>query len=193
MKLIRLSLASLLAASTLFAGNYSLDTSHSSVGFKVKHLMISNVKGNFGTFDGKFEYDEKSKTLKSLEGTVKADSINTDNSKRDEHLKSADFFDVAKFPEITFSLTKVDGDKATGKLTMHGVTKEVTLELENNGAIQDPWGNTRVGLALSGKINRYDFGLKYNKVLEAGGLTIGEEVKLEIELEGIMQKEEPKK
>ncbi|MBN2824159.1 MAG: polyisoprenoid-binding protein [Campylobacterales bacterium] len=183
-----ITLLSMLLATSLWAGNYTVDASHSSVGFKIKHLMISNVKGSFDKFDGKFEYDEKSKTLKSLEGNVDVNSINTANAKRDAHLKNEDFFDVAKYPAITFKLTKVEGDKAIGVLTMHGVSKEITLELENNGLVQDPWGNTRLGLSLSGKINRYDFGLKYNKVLEAGGLTIGEEVKLEIELQGIQDK-----
>lgn len=188
MKLLKTTLLSLITASTLWSGNYTIDASHSSVGFKIKHLMISNVKGSFDQFDGKFEYDEKSKTLTSLEGSVDVNSINTANAKRDAHLKNEDFFDVVKYPNITFKLIKLQGDKATGKLTMHGVSKEITLELENNGMVKDPWGNTRVGLTLTGKINRYDFGLKYNKVLEAGGLTIGEEVKLEVEIEGILDK-----
>jgi len=189
MKLIKTVLVSLVVASTLWAGNYTIDASHSSVGFKVKHMMVSNVKGSFDAFDGKFEYDQKSKTLKSLEGNIDVASINTANPKRDAHLKNEDFFDTQKHPKITFKLTKVEGDKATGTLTMHGVTKEVALEIETSDAVIDPWGNTRVGIAMSGKINRYDFGLKYNAVLEAGGLTIGEEVKLDIELEGIEDKE----
>lgn len=188
MKLIKLTLASLLAAGTLFAGTYKVDTSHSYVGFKVKHMMISNVKGKFNTFNGSFEYDENTKTLKSLTGTVDVVSINTENKKRDDHLRSSDFFAADKFPTITFKLDKVDGDTAYGKLTMRGVTKDVKLELENNGMVKDPWGNTRVGLTLSGKVNRYDYGIKYNSLLEAGGVTIGENVKLEIEIEGILAK-----
>lgn len=187
MKRLTLWVALLLSAS-LWAGNYTVDASHSNVGFKIKHLMISNVKGGFDKFEGVFEYDEKSKTLKSMEGNISVDSINTANAKRDAHLKNEDFFDAVKYPTIAFKLTKVEGDKATGTLTMHGVTKEITLELENNGVIQDPWGNTRVGLSFSGTLDRTDFGLKYNKALEAGGLTIGKKVKLEIELQGIMQK-----
>jgi len=187
MKLLT-SLMALSLSTWLWAGNYTVDASHSSVGFKIKHLMISNVKGGFDRFEGLFEYDEKSKTLKSMEGNISVDSINTANTKRDAHLKNEDFFDVTKYPHIAFKLTKVEADKATGVLTMHGVSKEIALELQNNGVIQDPWGNTRVGLSLSGRLNRTDFGLKYNKVLEAGGLTIGEEVKLEIELEGILDK-----
>lgn len=188
MKLIRLTIASMITASTLFAGTYNLDISHSSVGFKVKHMMISNVKGTFDKFKGSFEYDEKTKTLKSLIGIIETSSINTANEKRDKHLKSAEFFDVKKYPNIKFILDRVDGDDAYGKLIMHGVTKDIKLELENNGMVKDPWGNTRVGLALSGKIVRKDFGLTYNSVLEAGGVLIGDTVKLEIEIEGILKK-----
>lgn len=188
MKLFKLGLASIVAAGALFAGTYNIDKSHSHVGFKVKHMMISNVKGSFDTFSGSFEYDEKSKTLKSLKGDIDASSINTANEKRDGHLKSPDLFDVAKYPAITFTLDKIKGDYAYGKLTMHGVTKDVKLDFENNGMVKDPWGNTRVGLALSGKINRKDYGISWNKVLEAGGVAVGESVKLDIELEGVLAK-----
>jgi polyisoprenoid-binding protein YceI len=188
MKLIKLTMVSVITASALFAGTYNVDKSHSNVGFKVKHMMISNVKGTFDKFNGSFEYDEKTNTLKSLVGTVDTSSINTANEKRDKHLKSSDFFDVKKYPEIKFILDKIDGEIAYGKLMMHGITKDITLELENNGTVKDPWGNIRVGLALSGKIVRKDFGLTYNSVLEAGGVTIGDTVKLEIEIEGILQK-----
>lgn len=188
MKLIKLSLASLLAAGALYAGNYNIDKAHSNVGFKVRHMMISNVSGKFDSFTGTIVYDEKTKTLKTLTGKIDASSINTDNKKRDAHLKDTDFFDVKKYPNITFELTKVDGDDAYGKLTMHGVTKEVKLDFENNGTVKDPWGNQRLGLSLSGKINRLDYGLKYNSILEAGGVAVGETVKLDIEIEGILAK-----
>ena len=188
MKLVRLGLASILATGALYAGIYKVDTSHSNVGFKVKHMMISNVTGKFDKFNGSFEYDEKTKTLKSLNGTIEVASINTENEKRDGHLKSADFFDAKKHPELTFKLDKVEDDKAYGVLTMRGVSKNVVLDFENNGSIQDPWGNTRVGLAISGKVNRMDYGLKYNSILEAGGVAVGEKVKLDIELEGILAK-----
>jgi polyisoprenoid-binding protein YceI len=188
MKTLLLGLASLLATVTLFGGNYNVDAEHTSVAFKVKHLMISNVKGSFDKFSGNFEYDEKTKQLKALHGTIEAASINTANVKRDGHLKSKDFFDVSKYPTITFTLTKVDGEYAYGDLSMHGVTKNIKLELENNGMVKDPWGNMRVGLALSGKINRKDFGLTYNSLLEAGGVAIGDSVKMEIEIEGVLQK-----
>lgn len=188
MKVFKLGLLSVFVAGSLFAGTYNVDASHSHVGFKVKHMMISNVKGQFDTFNGSIEYDEASNTFKGIKGTVETASINTANEKRDNHLRSADLFDAQKYPQITYTLNKVEGDKAYGTLNIKGVSKEVVMELENNGAIKDPWGNQRVGLALSGKINRKDFGVSWNQVLEAGGVAVGEEVKLEIELEGILAK-----
>ncbi len=188
MKFLKLGLASLVASSALFAGTYNVDASHSNVGFKVKHLMISNVSGKFDKFSGKFEYDEKTKTLKGLAGEVSVASINTEDAKRDAHLKSADFFDEVNNPTLTYKLDKVEGNTAYGKLTIRGVTKDVKLDLENNGTAIDPWGNTRVALALTGKINRTDFGLNWNKALEAGGVLVDETVKLDIEIEGILAK-----
>lgn len=175
-----------LGSASLFAGNYNVDTSHSNVSFKVKHMMISEVTGHFDTFEGSFNYDEKTKSLKSLNGKIDVNSINTSNEKRDSHLKSADLFDVQKYPKITFALDSVKGDKAYGKLTLHGITKNVILTLENNGGIKDPWGNTRVGLGLSGQLNRKDYGITWNTALEAGGVAVGENVKLDIQLEGIL-------
>ena len=189
MKLVKLSIASILAAGALFGATFNVDKSHSNIGFKVKHMMISNVKGQFDNFKGSFEYDEKTNTLKSLKGSVEVSSINTANEKRDNHLKESDFFAASEFPQITFVLSKVDGDKAFGKLTMRGVTKDVELELETSGrTIKDPRGNTRVGLTLEGEVNRFDYGIKYNSILEAGGVAVGEKVKLAIEIEGIMAK-----
>lgn len=188
MKFLKLGLASVIASSALFAGTYNVDASHSNVGFKVKHMMISNVVGKFDKFDGTFEYDEKTKTLKSLVGNIDVSSINTENEKRDAHLKDSDFFAAKDFNNIKFELAKIEGHKVFGKLTIRGITKDVELDFENNGTVKDPWGNTRVGLALSGKINRMDYGLKYNKVLEAGGVAVDEIVKLDIQLEGILAK-----
>ncbi|NVJ54488.1 MAG: polyisoprenoid-binding protein [Campylobacteraceae bacterium] len=187
-KLVKLGLASVLTASALFGGTYNVDKSHSTVGFKVKHMMISSVRGTFDNFSGSFEYDEKTKTLKSLNGTVDVKSVNTANEKRDKHLKESDFFAADKYPQIVFKLDKVEDDKAYGKLTMRGVTKDVVLDVEVNGTIKDPWGNVRTGLVLEGKINRMDYGIKYNSVLEAGGVAVGEKVKLIVELEGILEK-----
>ncbi|RBQ28583.1 YceI family protein [Aliarcobacter vitoriensis] len=188
MKFLKLALVSVVTSSALFAGTYDVDASHSNVGFKVKHLMISNVSGKFDDFSGKFEYDEKTKKLKSLEGKVNVSSINTEDEKRDAHLKAADFFDEANHPTLTFKLDKVEKDVAYGKLTIRGITKDVKLDLENNGTAVDPWGNKRVGLALSGKINRTDFGLNWNKALETGGVLVDETVKINVEVEGILAK-----
>jgi len=185
---IKLGLTSILLASSLFAGTFNVDTVHSNVAFKVKHMMISNVTGEFDTFSGSFDYDEKSKKLNSLQGVVEVDSINTDNVKRDGHLKSPDFFDAASFPKITYTITKVIGDEAHGEITIHGITKKLVLELENNGMVKDPWGNTRVGIELNGSLSRKDFGLKWNNLLEAGGAIVGDKIKLTIELEGILSK-----
>jgi len=182
-------LATLLGAGSLFGGTYNVDPVHSNVAFKVRHMMISNVKGQFDKFSGSFVYDEKTKTLKSLTGKVDVKSVNTQNSMRDDDLRSSNFFDVAKYPTMTFKLTKVVGNTAYGKLTIHGVTKEVKMELDLSGqTITDPWGNRRTGLSLSGKINRKNFGLKYNKLLEAGGIVVGDKVKISVELEGILAK-----
>jgi len=186
MKLIKLGLTSILAGGALLAGTYNVDADHSHIGFKVRHMMISNVNGKFDKFSGTFEYDEKTKTLKSLNGTVEVKSINTENVKRDDHLRTSDFFAAAEYPKMTFVLVRVEGDMAYGKLTMRGVSKDVAFEFENNGMVKDPWGNTRVGLALSGKVNRFDYGIKYNEILEAGGVAVGETVKINVDLEGIL-------
>lgn len=188
MKIKTLLAASLLAGTALFAGNYTVDPAHSSADFSVKHAMISTVKGNFSTFSGTFIYDEATKTLKSLNGTIDASTINTGIKDRDTHLRSADLFDVAKFPTITFALDEIKGDKAYGKLTIKGITKPVILAFENGGSATDPYGNKRVGLGLSGKIKRSDFGITWNAALETGGVVVGEEVKIDVALEGILQK-----
>ncbi len=188
MKLIKLGIASLLTTGALYAGTYNVDVSHSNVGFKVKHLMISNVTGNFDKFNGSFEYDEKSGKVTSVNGVVDVASINTDNEKRDGHLKSTDFFDAEKYPTITFKVDKIDGNKAYGKFTMRGVTKDVAFDIENTGTITDPWGNKRVGVEISGKVNRKDYGVNWNKALEAGGVVVDENVKIIVELEGIEAK-----
>ncbi len=188
MKIKTLLATSLLAGTALFAGNYTVDPAHSSADFSVKHAMISTVKGNFTKFNGVFEYDEATKTLKSLTGTIDAASINTGIEKRDTHLRSAELFDVAKYPTITFTLDSIKDDKAYGKLTMKGVTKPVVLNFENGGMATDPYGNKRVGMELTGKIKRSDFGITWNAALETGGVVVGEEVKLDVALEGILQK-----
>ncbi len=185
MSIKKILVAGLFSAVSLFAGNYNIDKSHSSVSFKVKHMMISNVKGDFSEFDGKFEYDEKTNTLKQLDGVIEVKSINTDNKKRDDHLRADDMFNASKYPLITFKLTKIDGDEAYGDFTMKGVTKNIKLDYEAGGTIVNPWGKKIAGFSLSGKIKRSDFGLTWNKALEAGGVAVSDTVRLEIDVEGV--------
>ena len=188
------ALVMLLALGTLslYAGKYSLDLSHSQVGFSVKHMMISKVPGKFDIYEGEVEFDEKTMQFTKLKGIIDADSVNTDNERRDDHLRNPDFFDVEKHPEIIFEMTGYKGDgeegKMDGTLTIRGITKEVTLDVEIGGVITDPWGNKRLGFSLEGKIDRQDFDLKWNKMLETGGLVVGDKVKLQIEIEAIERK-----
>lgn len=167
---------------------WNLDTTHSAAEFAVKHLMISTVKGRFNTFTGTGETNADG-TLKSAELSIDVSSINTNVDARDNHLRSPDFFDAAKFPQITFRSTKIEQKGTditiTGDLTMRGVTKPVTLKGELTAAVTDPWGNQRSALAVSSKINRKDWGLNWNQALEAGGWAVGEDVKLNVEFEAV--------
>jgi polyisoprenoid-binding protein YceI len=177
-----------------FAAKYKLDKAHSEVGFKIKHLAISTVKGKFKDFNGSFEFDDKTGKLENLKATMDAASIDTNEPKRDEHLRSPDFFDAKKYPTIEFVATKVEnsGTKPTkvhGNLTMHGVTKPVTLDVDYKGVAKDPWGNYRTAFEATGKVNRKDFGLKWNKTLETGGLLVGDEVQIEIAGEATQENE----
>ncbi len=181
--------ASVLCAS-VFAGDYALDNSHSSVGFSVKHLMVSNVKGKFNAFEGGFSFDEKTNKIIKFEGVVDTASVDTDIQKRDDHLRSADFFDAAKYPKMKFVMTKFTPLKAgkakiAGELTIKSTTKPIVFDAEVSKAVQDMAGDTRVGISLSSKINRKDFGLNWNKTLEAGGFVVGDEIKISVELEGV--------
>lgn len=174
---------------SLFAGSYTPDLAHSQVGFSVKHMMVSKVPGKFDRYEGTVEFDEKAMRFTKLTATIDAASINTDNERRDNHLRSADFFDVANHPDITFEMTAYRGDAEggtmEGRLTIRGVTKPVTLDVEIGGLVTDPWGNRRLGFSLGGKINRQDFGLSWNKLLETGGVVVGDSVKLIIDIEAI--------
>ncbi len=167
------------------AALYKVDPSHSMVGFKVKHMMISTVTGKFNNFNG--TYDLEKGVFKSLNGSIKADSIDTGIAKRDDHLRAPDFFDTAKFGDITFVMTGATKSKMTGNLTIRGITKKVVLDIEMGGIVQDPWGNQRSGFVLNGKINRKDFGLNWSKAMESGGVVVADEVKLLIEIEGIAE------
>lgn len=181
-----LALPALAAAET-----WSIDADHSSVGFTVRHMMVSNVKGSFGTFSGTVEVDEKDSAGSKVSVTIDAASINTGVAKRDEHLRSADFFDTARYPTVTYVSKKVEKSgkdrlKVYGDLTLRGVTRQVVLDVEGpSAAHRDPWGKTRRGASATATINRRDFGLTWNKVIEAGGVLVGDEVKIILEMEFI--------
>lgn len=185
------SLVALAAFSIASAATYDLDMSHSSVGFTVKHMGISNVKGEFKEFTGSYTLDDKTGALTKLTGEVVINSVDTGVEKRDNHLRSPDFFDIAKYPKMTFVMTK-NGMKnktgrITGNLTIHGITRPVVLVGSVAGPAVDPWGNTKSAITLAGTIKREDFGLMWNKTLEAGGFLVGNDVKIDIELEGNAQ------
>ena len=171
------------------ASEYTIDNSHTNVGFSVKHMMITNVKGDFKTYDATIDFDKDKKTFKVLKASIDTASIDTENEKRDEHLKSDDFFNSTKFPKMTFEMTsyKADGNegKMDGNLTIRGITKPITLKIEDISTIKDFKGQNRVGFSFEGKINRLDYDLKWNKVLEAGGVAVAEEVKIVVNIEAV--------
>ncbi len=181
----------LLATSVAHAADHAIDPTHSSVEFKIRHL-VGKVKGGFKDFDGEISFDEKALDKSKAKFTIKTASINTENEKRDAHLKSADFFDAEKFPTITFeskSFAKAGKGKfkVVGDLTMHGVTKPVTMEVEYAGTEKDPWGNTRAGFTATTDVKRKDFGIVWNKTLDSGSVMLGDDVAISIQLEAIQK------
>jgi polyisoprenoid-binding protein YceI len=178
---------------------WQIDPSHSAAHFSVRHLMISNVRGEFTKLTGTALLDASDLTHSTVEVTIEAGSINTREPQRDEHLRSADFFDVANHPTITFRSKRVAavGDehfKLTGDLTIRGVTREVTLDVDGpTPSVKDPWGNTRAGITATTKINRKDFGVAFNALTEAGTIMVGDEVSISIEAELIQKAEEAAK
>lgn len=178
------------------APTFAVDPVHSSVAFKVRHL-VSKVSGAFREFSGTIVGDPKEPSGASIAFTIKAASIDTLNPDRDKHLNSPDFFDAAKFPEITFKSTKITpkgGDKydATGIFTMHGVSKEIVVPVTFGGLAKDPWGNERAGFSVALTLNRKDYGISFNKVLDAGGMMLGDDVEVSIELEAVKKGPEKK-
>lgn len=188
------TLASLSLATALFAipalaetTEWTIDTAHSSIGFSVPHLVVSEVDGTFAKYSGKALLDEADLTKSQVEFTAEVASIDTDEPKRDEHLKGPDFFDAAKFPQLTFKSSKITkagkGYKVKGTLTMHGVSKEVTLDATLSQAVKNPWGKQVRAAKITGKVKRTDFGLNWNKALETGGVLVGEDVTIDVKLE----------
>jgi polyisoprenoid-binding protein YceI len=186
---MKTAIAIVLFATPALAIDLQVDPAHSSASFAVKHMMVSTVRGNFGKVSGKVSYDPKDPTKSSAAIEIDPASIDTRNDKRDTHLKSADFFDVGKCPEMTFKSNKVEKGadkhyKVTGDLTMHCTTRPVTLEVESfNGPVKGPQGANLYATTATGKLSRKDFGLLWNKALEAGGVAVGDDVLLTVELE----------
>jgi polyisoprenoid-binding protein YceI len=175
------------------ASTWNIDPDHSNVGFKVKHLMVSNVKGTFDKHTGVVDLNDKDITKSKVEVTIDTASINTNVQKRDDHLRSADFFDAATYPKMTFVSTKVAKAgkklKVTGDLSIRGVTRQVVLDVEPlSMEVKDPWGNVRRGTSATTRIDRKDFGLTWNKALETGGVVVGDEVLITLEIEMIKAK-----
>ncbi len=167
---------------------YRIDPAHSVAQFVVRHMMITNVRGAFGKVEGTVVYDPENPAQSSIEAVIDVASIETRDAQRDAHLKSADFLDAEKFPTITFKSTRIEGSgeefQVFGDLTIHGVTRSVLLRVEGpTPAAKDPWGNTRVGASATSKIKRSDFGLTWNAALETGGLLVGDEVKIELDVQ----------
>ncbi len=168
---------------------WKLDPTHTAVEFSAKHLMITTVKGRITDFEGTIFTDEKNPKNSSVEVTLKASSLDTRTDQRDQHLRSADFLDVEKYPEIKFRSTRIEGSKKEfkliGDLTIRDVTREITLDVQFEGETKDPWGGERAGFSATGKIDRRDFGLTWNQALETGGLVVGNDIKLNLEVEAI--------
>ena len=171
---------------------WAIDPTHSEIGFKVKHMMFTNVSGKFNLFAADITNEEESFETSAINFSAEVNSINTGNDDRDNHLRSADFFDVENFGNLTFKSTSVkkinEGEyKISGDLTIKEVIKNITLDAEYSGLMKDPWGNTKIGLSLNGKINRKEFGLTWNAALETGGVLVGEDIKLNAEVQFVKQ------
>lgn len=169
--------------------NWNFDAAHSEIGFSVKHMMIAKVRGKFADWTGEFRYNPEDPTQAWVRADIDVSSIDTGNGQRDEHLRSPDFFDTSSFPQMTFESTdwrQVGDDfEVDGELTIKDVTRPITVYVESNGTGTDPWGNTRAGFSATAKLNRKDFGLTWNQALETGGVLVGDEVKIELEVQAI--------
>jgi polyisoprenoid-binding protein YceI len=169
---------------------FSIDTTHSAIGFSVRHMVFAKVRGHFTKWTADLKLDPSDATKSSLEVSIDAGSIDTREPQRDGHLKSADFLDAEKYPKITFKSRRVEAAegknyKVVGDLTIHGVTREVPLSVEETGRAKDPWGNDRIGYVAKASFERSNFGLKWNQTLEAGGLLVGDRVDVEIDVEAV--------
>ncbi len=187
-RLIFLGMIGVLAMAGVAAADiYNIDTAHSTIGFDIKHLMVGTTSGSFNDYQGTIEYDPANVAATKIDATIQAASIDTRNADRDNHLRSADFFDTANYAVITFKSTKVeasgDGYVITGDLTMHGVTKEISIPVSIGGPVQSPFGSWAIGISGKTKINRQDFGIAWNKTLDQGGVVVGDEVVVIVNVE----------
>ena len=171
---------------------WNVDPEHSTIEFRVTHMVVSKTTGWFMDYAGFIDMDAEAGTVKAIEATIKTGSVNTNHEKRDAHLRNADFFDVEHYPTMTFKMKRykktAEGYTAAGDLTLRGVTKEITLVGHYNGTTKDPMGNTRAGFNAEGKLNRKDFGMVWNKTLDSGGLVVGDEVQIRLDIECIKVK-----
>jgi polyisoprenoid-binding protein YceI len=190
---LALGLLAAAAGGALAESSWEIDPAHTAVQFSVRHMMISNVRGEFTTFSGTVRADEKDLTRSVIEATIDAASIDTRQAKRDEHLRSPDFLDVARFPKITFRSKRIEPAgsgrwKVRGDLTLHGVTREVVLDVEGpTPEVRDPGGKTRAGAHATTTLKRSDFGISWNKTLDSGGVVVGDDVAVTIDVEGVKQ------
>ena len=185
--------ASAIVTTSAMSATWRMDVPHTSIGFTVTHLVVTKVHGKFDDFSGTIQFDENNMENGTIDVTIQTTSIDTDNERRDNHLRSPDFFDVENYPVMTFKSKKIvkKGDnefEIVGDLTIRDITKEITLDAELNGIINDPQMGTRAGFSATGKINRMDFGVKWNKAIETGGLVVAEEVIINIETELVKEK-----
>jgi polyisoprenoid-binding protein YceI len=171
---------------------WNLDPEHSTIEFRITHMVVSKTTGQFTDYAGYIDMDAEDGTVTAIEATIKAESVDTNHIKRDTHLRNAEFLDVKLYPTIIYKMKNYkktsEGFTATGDLTLHGVTKEVLLTGRYNGSTKDPWGNTRAGFSAEGKLNRKDFGMIWNKTLDNGGLVVGDEVQIRLDIECIKAK-----
>ena len=191
-KIAALSVFLFFSAQLASAATYQVDPVHSQVEFTVDHLVIFKVSGSFNDYHGEIETDSAAKTLKAAKAEIKVASIDTREPKRDDHLRSVDFFDAANHPNMTFVSSRIEGQgngiTVYGDLTIRGTTREVALKGSFRGENTDPWGNVRAGFSASTVINRHDFGLSWNKALETGGVVVGDEVTINLEIQGVLKK-----
>jgi polyisoprenoid-binding protein YceI len=170
--------------------NWNIDATHSGINFSIRHMVVSKVRGRFARFSGSVALDEGDLTRSVIEATIDASSIDTGTPQRDEHLRSPDFFDAARFPELRFRSTRIerladDRYRMTGDLTVRDVTRPVSLEVEYGGRARDPWGNERAGFIATASLDRKEFGLRWNQALEAGGVLVGDRVDIELEIQAV--------